>query len=76
MQNPDFERVGKRLHSENLVGASFGNMSVRKGNEGFYIKRTGAYLDTAGEPIFVPMTGDVQYFQISLQTYKLSFPQS
>jgi L-fuculose-phosphate aldolase len=58
MHNPDFERIGKRLFSEHLVGASFGNLSVRKGDEGFYIKRAGAYLDALGEPIFVPMRGD------------------
>lgn len=59
MQNPDFERIGKRLFSEGLVSANFGNISVRKGDEGFFIKRAGAYLDTPGDPIFVPMEGDV-----------------
>ena len=44
MHNPDFEWIGKRLFAENLVGAGFGNLSVRKGDEGFFIKRTGAYL--------------------------------
>jgi L-fuculose-phosphate aldolase len=58
MHNPDFERIGKRLFAEDLVGANFGNMSVRKGDEGFFIKRTGAYLDMPGDPIFVPMDGD------------------
>jgi L-fuculose-phosphate aldolase len=57
MYNPDFERIGRRLFAENLVGANFGNMSVRKGNEGFFITRTGRYLDTPGELIFVPMEG-------------------
>jgi L-fuculose-phosphate aldolase len=33
-------------------------MSVRKGDEGFFIKRTGEYFDTPGEIIFVPMEGD------------------
>jgi L-fuculose-phosphate aldolase len=59
MQNPDFERIGKRLFSEGLVSANFGNISVRKGDEGFFITRAGAYLDTPGDPIFVPMEGDV-----------------
>lgn len=36
MHNPDFERIGKRLFTEHLVGASFGNMSVRKADEGFF----------------------------------------
>jgi L-fuculose-phosphate aldolase len=59
MHNPDFERIGKRLFAENLVGANFGNMSLRKDDEGFFIKRTGEYVDTPGEIIFVPMEGDV-----------------
>jgi L-fuculose-phosphate aldolase len=58
MHNPDFKRIGKRLFSEHLVGAGFGNLSVRKGDEGFFIKRTGAYLDAPGEPVFVPMVGN------------------
>jgi len=58
MHNPDFEWIGKRLFSEHLVGAGFGNLSVRKGDEGFFIKRTGAYLDAPGEPVFVPMVGN------------------
>ena len=58
MRNPDFERIGKRLFDETLIGANFGNMSVRKGDEGFFITRTGEYLDTPGEIIFVPMEGD------------------
>ena len=33
-------------------------MSVRNGDEGFFITRTGEYLDTPGEIIFVPMKGD------------------
>ena len=58
MRNPDFERIGKRLLAETLIGANFGNMSVRKGDEGFFITRTGAYLDTPAEIIFVRMEGD------------------
>jgi len=58
MHNPDFERIGKRLFSEHLVGAGFGNLSVRKGDEGFFIKGTGSYLDAPGEPVFVPMLGN------------------
>jgi L-fuculose-phosphate aldolase len=57
MHNPDFERIGKRLFAEGLVSANFGNMSVRKGDEGFFIKRAGAYLDIPGAPIFVPLEG-------------------
>jgi L-fuculose-phosphate aldolase len=59
MYADEFERIGKRLFSEHLVGGNFGNISIRHGKIGFYIKRTGAYLDIATEPIFVPLEGDV-----------------
>jgi L-fuculose-phosphate aldolase len=42
MYSGEFERIGKRLFTEHLVGGNFGNISVRKGDEGFFIKRTGA----------------------------------
>ena len=58
MQDPGFERIGRRLFAEHLVGGNFGNMSVRDSN-GFLIKRTGAYLDDPGEPVFVPFNGPV-----------------
>jgi L-fuculose-phosphate aldolase len=58
MHNPDFERIGKRFFAENLVGANFGNMSVRKDADGFFITRTGECFDTPGEITFVPMEGD------------------
>jgi L-fuculose-phosphate aldolase len=32
---------------------------VREEDNGFYIKRTGTYLDVATEPVFVPLVGDV-----------------
>ncbi|HVP93539.1 MAG TPA: aldolase, partial [Methanoregulaceae archaeon] len=54
----EFERVGKRLFAESLVVANFGNMSLRSG-EGFLITRSGSYLDTPGEPVFVPLSGPV-----------------
>jgi L-fuculose-phosphate aldolase len=56
MLDQEFERVGKRLFLEGLVGANFGNMSVRK-DGGFCITRTGAYLDARRMPVFVPETG-------------------
>jgi L-fuculose-phosphate aldolase len=59
MHSREFERIGKRLFAEHLVGGNFGNISVRKGNEGFYIKQTGAYLDAPSELVFVPLQGDV-----------------
>lgn len=58
MHASEFERIGRRLFAEHLVGGNFGNISVREG-DGFYIKRTGEYLDVAGEPVFVPLEGEV-----------------
>lgn len=58
MYSGEFERIGKRLFGEHLVGGNFGNMSVRTGNGGFFIKRTGACLDIATEPVFVPLSGN------------------
>ncbi|OPX65161.1 MULTISPECIES: aldolase [unclassified Methanoregula] len=55
----EFERIGKRLFAEHLVGGNFGNISIRHNQAGFYIKRTGAYLDSATEPVLVPLDGDV-----------------
>ena len=57
MYSGEFERIGKRLFAEHLVGGNFGNMSVR-GGDGFFIKRTGTCLDIATEPVFVPLSGD------------------
>lgn len=54
----DFARIGRRLFTEGLIGANFGNMSVRTGG-GFAITRNGAYLDTPGDPVLVPMDGAV-----------------
>jgi L-fuculose-phosphate aldolase len=59
MYSREFERIGKRLFAEHLVGGNFGNISIRKGNEGFFIKPTGAYLDVASDLVFVPLEGDV-----------------
>lgn len=58
MYSGEFERIGRRLFAEHLVGGNFGNLSVRKG-EGFFIKRTGTYLNEPAEPVFIPFTGDV-----------------
>ena len=57
MYSGEFERIGKRLFAEHLVGGNFGNMSVRSG-DGFFIKRTGTCLDIATEPVFVVLSGD------------------
>ncbi|MDD1700417.1 MAG: aldolase [Methanoregula sp.] len=59
MYSGEFERIGKRLFNEHLVGGNFGNISARKGTEGFFIKQTGSYLDVAGEPVFIPLKGKV-----------------
>lgn len=58
MYSGEFERIGKRLFAEHLIGGNFGNISVREGEVGFYIKRTGVYLDVATEPVFVPLDGE------------------
>jgi L-fuculose-phosphate aldolase len=59
MYSGEFERIGKRLFAEHLVGGNFGNISVRDYDEGFFIKQTGGYLDVAGEPVYVPLYGNV-----------------
>ena len=59
MSSAEFERIGKRLFAEHLVGGNFGNISIRREDAGFLIKRTGAYLDVQGELVFVPFVGDV-----------------
>ena len=56
MYTDEFERIGRRLFSEGLVGGNFGNMSVRSG-DGFFITHTGSYLDNPGEIVFVPLDG-------------------
>ncbi|MDD1682744.1 MAG: aldolase [Methanoregula sp.] len=54
----EFGRIGRRLFTELLLHANFGNMSIRSG-DGFYITRAGSYLDTPGEPVYVPLEGPV-----------------
>jgi L-fuculose-phosphate aldolase len=58
MYSLEFERIGKRLFAEHLVGGNFGNLSIRNGKLGFFIKRSGTFLDVAAEPVFVPLKGD------------------
>ena len=55
----EITRIGKRLVAEHLVGANFGNMSVRQHDDGFFITRTGSYLDDPGEPVYAHMSGEV-----------------
>jgi L-fuculose-phosphate aldolase len=77
MYADEFERIGKRLFAEHLVGGNFGNISVKDGNEGFYIKRTGAYLDVATEPVYVPLSGEVpkeasSEYRVHREVYRLT----
>jgi L-fuculose-phosphate aldolase len=76
MYSGEFERIGKRLFAEHLVGGNFGNISVRD-ETGFFIKRTGAYLDVAGEPVFVPLEGPAppeasSEFRVHREVYKIT----
>ncbi len=59
MLTNEFERIGKRLFAERLVGGNFGNISIRHGDDAFFIKRTGTYLDVPSEPILVMLEGEV-----------------
>ena len=59
MYSGEFERIGKRLFAEHLVGGNFGNISIRTGEGGFFITRTGTCLDTVNEPEYVSLSGDV-----------------
>jgi L-fuculose-phosphate aldolase len=54
----EFGRIGRRLYTEALISANFGNMSVRSGN-GFFISRTGSFLDVPEQPVYVPLEGPV-----------------
>jgi L-fuculose-phosphate aldolase len=54
----EFGRIGRRLFTEDLICANFGNMSVRSGN-GFFITRKGSFLDVAEQPVYVPLEGPV-----------------
>ena len=58
MLDQEFGRIGRRLFAEGLVGATFGNLSVRDG-ESLQITRTGCCLDEPGLPVTVPLAGDV-----------------
>lgn len=71
----EFKRIGDRLFSEHLVGGNFGNISIRHGELGFFIKRTGTYLDVATEPILVMLEGDAPFgasseYRVHREVYK------
>jgi L-fuculose-phosphate aldolase len=77
MYTREFERIGKRLFAEHLVGGNFGNMSVREDNKGFHIKRTGDYLDAVSGLVFVPFDGTVpknasSEYRVHLAVYRIS----
>ncbi len=55
----EFTRIGNRLVIEHLIGGNFGNMSVRMTEEGFFITRTGSFLDEPGDLVFAPIFGDM-----------------
>lgn len=57
MHHTEFERIGRRLLAEGLVGGTFGNMSVRDGGS-LQITRSGCCLDEPGPPVRVPLAGD------------------
>ena len=53
----EFSRIGKRLFAEHLVGGNFGTMSVLT-PEGYFITRTGSYLDAdPAEIVLMPRNG-------------------
>jgi L-fuculose-phosphate aldolase len=54
----ELARVGRRVIAEGLVSGNFGNASIRS-RDGFFVKRTGAYLDDPGPLAFVPLEGDL-----------------
>ncbi len=77
MLDQEFERIGKRLFREGLVGANFGNVSVRC-DGGFYITRSGAYLDARGVPVFVAENGSVpegasSEYRVHREVYRRTF---
>lgn len=58
MLDKEFERIGRRLFEEHLVGGNFGNISLRA-DDGFFITTNGAYLDSGDMPVHVPFDGPV-----------------
>ena len=75
MYSLEFERIGKRLFAEHLVGGNFGNISIRSGKKGFFIKRSGTFLDVASDPVFVTLEGDApagasSEYRVHLEVYR------
>lgn len=74
MYDKEFEIIGKRLFSEGLVTANFGNMSVRE-KGGFFITPSGSFLDESTKLVFVsdsgiPCPGASSEYRVHLETYK------
>lgn len=70
----DFCRIGRRLVTEGLIKANFGNISIRS-DDGFYITRHGSYLDLPGELVYVPLVGQAprqasSEYRVHRQIYK------
>ena len=58
-----------------MSGEILGISACRSGKEGFFIKRSGAFLDVAAEPVFVTFKGDVppeasSEYRVHLEVYK------
>lgn len=75
-QAKEFQRIGERLRQEGLVGANFGNMSVRDG-AGFLITRNGAFLDCPKELVHVSLAGSVppeasSEYRLHREVYRLT----
>ncbi len=56
----ELARIGKRVLTERLVSANFGNASLRAGDV-FLVMRSGAYLDDPGPLVFVPLEGEIPF---------------
>lgn len=74
MYESEVEYIGKCLFREGLIGGNFGNISVREG-DGFYITRTGSFVDHPGELVFVPLDGPVprnasSEYRVHLEVYR------
>jgi L-fuculose-phosphate aldolase len=81
MYSLEFERIGKRLFAEHLVGGNFGNISIKSGKKGFFIKRSGTFLDVASDPVFVTLEGDAppeasSEYRVHLEVYRKTSHES
>ena len=64
MYSGEFERIGKRF-LPSIWWEEISEISVPASDEeGFFIKKTGTYLDSPEEPVYVPLDGDVTIHRI------------